>query len=79
MLIIKIQGINGLAFVGCFINDTNNVLTSYPNDYATINLFAAVGVGASFAVENVIEEYPIRTYAGFDISNPNLITLDVVS
>ena len=72
-------GITGLACVGCQLNDAENLLSASTTDYATLRLVAAVGAVGNVAVKDVLTDYPAGTFAGFNISNPNLLTAGVIS
>jgi len=72
-------GISGLACVGCSVNNAEDVISSDDDAYATINMLASIGVMGSIAVEDVLNEYPAGTFAGFDISNPSIIDFDVAA
>lgn len=72
-------GLSGLACVGCSVTAAGNVLTDDPNDFATIALAVGVGVTGSIAVENALSDYAAGTFAGFDIENPNLLGVNLLS
>ncbi|MEZ4990403.1 MAG: DUF4347 domain-containing protein [Saprospiraceae bacterium] len=74
-------GISDLACVACTVTNTGNVISSDPNDYATISLGAGVGLAqtASIAVQDVLTDYAAGGFAGFNISNSNLINADVLA
>jgi len=72
-------GITGIACVGCTVDDAENVISSNTNDFGTIELTATVGAFGSIAVKDVLTEYPVGTFAGFNISNPELVGVDLLS
>lgn len=72
-------GITGTACVSCSVNNTQNVNNSNTGDFGTIILSAALGTTGSIAVKDQLTDYPAGTFAGFDISNPNLINANVLS
>lgn len=71
-------GIDGLACVGCSINNSNNVINSNLNDYASIVLLAGVGISGSISVKDAITQYPSNTFVGFDIENPTLLDVSIL-
>lgn len=72
-------GISGIACIGCSINNSENVISMSTNDFATINLTAAIGTVASISVKDVLTNYPAGTFAGFNIKNLKLVGLDLLS
>lgn len=72
-------GLSGLACVGCSVTAAGNVLTDDSNDFATITLAVGVGVTGSIAVENALSDYAAGTFAGFDIENPSLLGVNLLS
>lgn len=72
-------GLTGGVCVGCSVNNTENAVNSSSTDFATIVLTAALGTTGSIAVKDQISDYPAGTFAGFDISNPNLINANLLS
>ena len=74
-------GIDDLLCAACTITDAENVISASTADYATITLGAAVGAGetASLAVVDVLTDYPAGGFAGFNISNADLVGVDLLS
>lgn len=69
-------GIDGVACVGCSVNNAAKVLDTDITNYATINIpINAIGA-AGLSVKNGFEEYPTNTFVGFDISNNNLLNFN---
>ncbi|TWI43932.1 putative repeat protein (TIGR01451 family), partial [Flavobacterium glaciei] len=60
-------GINGLACVGCAVNNTGNLLTADETDFANITLIAGVVGSGSVAVKDHLYTYPQGTFAGYVI------------
>ena len=72
-------GLTGGVCVGCSVNNAENAISNSSTDFATIVLTAALGTTGSIAVKDQITDYPAGTFAGFDISNPNLINANLLS
>ncbi|MES2517960.1 MAG: hypothetical protein V4585_07625, partial [Bacteroidota bacterium] len=72
-------GITGLACVSCSVNDAQNIISSSTTDYATISLAVSVGSTGSVAVKDNLTSYAAGTFAGFNISNPNFVNVNVLS
>lgn len=72
-------GLSGGVCVGCSVNNTENAVSSSATDFATIVLTAALGTTGSIAVKDQLTDYPAGTFAGFDISNPNLVNANLLS
>ncbi len=69
-------GIDGVACVGCSVNNAAKVLDTDITNCATINIpINAIGA-AGLSVKNGFEEYPANTFVGFDISNNNLLNFN---
>src|SRR6478609_723864 len=66
-------GVSGVT-VGNVL-DAENVISSNAADYATINLTASVLGSGSISVKDQLKDYPIGTYAGFEIENSNLLSV----
>ncbi|MBL7817615.1 MAG: hypothetical protein JNL70_21595 [Saprospiraceae bacterium] len=71
-----LTGTEGIACIGCNVNNSNNVINSNVSDYAEIVLLAGVGTTGSISVKDAITTYAAGTFAGFDISNPNLLNVN---
>ncbi|MFH4965171.1 Ig-like domain-containing protein, partial [Gaetbulibacter sp. M235] len=69
-------GIGGVVCALCGITNSDNILTSDNTDYASINLTLGIGATGSISVENVLDTNAAGTFAGFEISNANLLTVD---
>ncbi|WP_373551576.1 cadherin domain-containing protein [Haliscomenobacter sp.] len=72
-------GITGGVCVGCSVNNAENAVSNSTTDFATIVLTAALGTTGSIAVMDQLTDYPLGTFAGFDISNPNLVNANLLS
>ncbi|PHN06874.1 DUF4347 domain-containing protein [Flavilitoribacter nigricans] len=72
-------GISGVACIGCTVDDAENVISASTADFATITLDVNVGTVGSIAVQDVLTDYPAGTFAGFNISNPDLVEANVLS
>lgn len=72
-------GLSGLVCVGCGVTDATNLLTDNPSDFATITLAVGAAVTGAVAVENALTDYAAGTFAGFDIENPSLVGVDLLS
>ncbi|QLQ08009.1 MAG: hypothetical protein HZY76_19775 [Anaerolineae bacterium] len=72
-------GLDGVACVGCNIQNTENIVNENLNDYASITLLAGIASTAHIAVQDVLTDYPAGTFAGFDIEHPKLIDVNVLS
>jgi uncharacterized repeat protein (TIGR01451 family) len=66
-------GIEGLACVGCAINNTDSLLTANASDFAQISLTASVGASGSLSVKDERYTYPKGTFAGFKIKDLNTL------
>ncbi|WP_458627387.1 DUF7507 domain-containing protein [Winogradskyella sp. PC D3.3] len=73
-------GVNGLACVGCEVDNATNVISESPSDFAMINVVAGVANTASIAVENVLNTFPAGSTAGFIIRDTNdLLEVDLLN
>lgn len=73
-------GIDGLACIGCSVNNSGNVVTPSSNDAAVIQIPVGVLGSASISVKDALSKYPAGTIAGFVIKNTNaLIELDLLN
>ena len=72
-------GISGIACVSCSVTNADNAISASTSDFATLSLTAAVGSNASISVKNALNSYAIGTFAGFNISNSNLINANLLS
>ena len=72
-------GISGLACVTCSVSNAQNAISFSTTDYATIALSVAVGSTGAIAVKDVITDYVAGTFAGFNISNPTLVGVNLLS
>src|SRR5690606_15720349 len=64
-------GLDGLACVGCSVENADNLLTADIDDYATIEIAIGVAGSGSISVLDAVGTYPIGTFAGFTIQNTN--------
>lgn len=72
-------GLTGGVCVGCSVNNVENAVSNSSSDFATIVLTAALGTTGSISVKDQITDYPAGIFAGFDISNPNLVNANLLS
>lgn len=71
-------GVTGAVALGS-VTGQSNLVDSDPTNYASIvNTLTAVG-SASLAVKDVATTYTAGTYAGFDIENPTLVNVALLS
>lgn len=70
-------GIEGVACVGCQINNAENLVNGSTAQPASIILAAAVGSKASVSVADAIGSYPVGSFAGFDVESAALLSADV--
>jgi uncharacterized repeat protein (TIGR01451 family) len=70
-------GLSGVS-VGSILNPEDAV-TSSTTDYASLNLLVGVLGSASLAIKDQITDYPVGTYAGFEIENTNLVSVSALS
>jgi hypothetical protein len=71
-------GVTGALAVGDVANPGNLVDADTTNFASIVNTITAIG-SASVAVKDVSTTYPAGTYAGFDIDNPNLANVALLS
>lgn len=69
-------GFNGLN-VGT-ISNQDNAVSANTSDFASISLVASVGT-ASLAIKDALTDYPAGTFAGIDLSSPNLVNVGALS
>ncbi|MES2776092.1 MAG: Ig-like domain-containing protein [Bacteroidota bacterium] len=74
----KLTGMEGAACV-CTLNNTQRLIDADTTNYAEIDLEAGVISSVSIAVKNVLATYPAGTFAGFDVENPNLLGVDLLT
>ncbi len=73
-------GVDGVACVGCEVDEASNVISESNSDFAQINIIAGVANTASISVLNVLESYPAGSKAGFVIRDTNdLLELDLLN
>lgn len=72
-------GISGVACLSCSVANADNAISASTSDFATLSLTAALGSNASISVKNALNSYAIGTFAGFNISNSNLINANLLS
>jgi hypothetical protein len=66
-------GINGIACIGCSVNNTNHLLDSDTTNYASIIMVVNVGTTGSISVKDQLTDYSAGNFAGFDILNTNIL------
>ncbi len=72
-------GVDALACVGCSINNTQNIIDGESSTYASVILAAGADIDASVSVANALEEYPVNSFAGFEIGTATLLSADILS
>ena len=73
-------GIDGLACVGCSLQNTAGVLTPENNDYATITMAVGVASSGTVAVHDGINTFPAGSIAGFVVQDMNgLLEIELLS
>jgi len=70
-------GLSGVS-VGSILNP-ENAISSSTTDYASLNLLVGVVGSVSLAVKNQVTDFPVGTYAGFEIENINLVSVSALS
>lgn len=71
------SGFEGIA-VGAFLNP-ENVVNADLDDYATLSLNVGVLASASVSVRDLEETFPAGHFAGFEISNANILALEILN
>lgn len=71
-------GIEGLVCAACSLSNPQNVIDNDENSYASIVLPVSVANTAGISVRNGYESYPQGTYVAFDVSNPNLLNVELL-
>jgi hypothetical protein len=71
-------GIDGLACIGCSINNRDNLVDSNLSNFADITLLAGVGISGSISVKDAVTDYAANTFVGFDIENTTLLSADIL-
>ncbi|QTV05882.1 hypothetical protein [Faecalibacter bovis] len=61
------------------ITNLNNIVNSDSNDYATMTLGASLGASAQVSVRDLQRTYEAGSFAGFEISNSNLLNLNLLN
>lgn len=73
-------GVMGVADVGSEIRNPGNVLEPDNTLYGELTSVAGVLSSVSLSVLNIVQEYPVGTFAGFVVENQNgLIDLDLLN
>lgn len=73
-------GVEGIACIGCEVDNAMHVISESNSDFAMINVVAGVGNSASISVENVLSNFPSGSTAGFIIRDTNdLLELDLLN
>ena len=72
-------GINGGVCVGCSVSNLSYILDSNPDNYGEINLTAGVAVSGSVAVKDMVVDYGVGSFAGFEIRNSTLADVDILN
>ncbi|WP_107040325.1 Ig-like domain-containing protein [Brumimicrobium mesophilum] len=75
-----LTGVEGVACVGCEVDNSQNVISQSPTDFASINVLAGVAGTASVSVQNILNTYPAGTVAGFVIRDlGSILELDLLN
>ncbi|MVM35148.1 tandem-95 repeat protein [Spirosoma sp. HMF4905] len=72
-------GFDGVACVGCSLNNSENIVDATTTNSATLVLTAGVATTASVGVANALDTYPVNSFAGFDIETNALLSANVLS
>ncbi|HEU4788203.1 MAG TPA: hypothetical protein VFS71_00795, partial [Flavobacterium sp.] len=70
-------GVSGVTVGNIY--DAKNVISSSTTDYATIALNVGVVSSGSISVKDQLTDYPVGTYAGFEIENSNLLSVSALA
>ncbi|MFE3849488.1 DUF11 domain-containing protein, partial [Flavobacterium sp. LB3P45] len=70
-------GISGIG-VGS-VSNPENAISSSTTDYASLDLLVSAVGSVSLAIKDQVTDYPVGTYAGFEIENINLINTALLS
>ncbi|MEZ4793371.1 MAG: hypothetical protein R2783_07900 [Gelidibacter sp.] len=74
------SGVQGIACVGCEVDNATNVISESNSDFAMINVVAGVANTASISVENALDSFPSGSNAGFVIRDTNdLLEVDLLN
>ena len=68
-------GLSGLNVAS--IDNQDNAVSPSTTDFASINLLLSAG-SASFAIKDQLTDYPVGTFAGFDIASPSLLNISAL-
>lgn len=71
-------GITG-ACVACSISNTDSIIDSNPNTAATLLFTTGVASTGNVSVKDQITDYAAGTFAGFDIQNSGLLTVNALN
>ncbi|AOW10815.1 DUF7507 domain-containing protein [Flavobacterium gilvum] len=69
-------GVSGVSIGNIY--DGENVISSNTNDFATISLTAGVLATGNISVKDQLTDYPVGTYAGFEIENTSLLNVSAL-
>ncbi|MDD7888158.1 gliding motility-associated C-terminal domain-containing protein [Flavivirga sp. 57AJ16] len=73
-------GVEGIACVGCEVDNATNVISESNSDFALINVAVGVSETASVSVKDVLVDYPVGTFAGFVLRDTNnLLEINLLS
>ncbi|GGG54224.1 DUF7507 domain-containing protein [Bizionia arctica] len=73
-------GVDGIACVGCEVDNATHVISESNSDFAMINITAGVANTGSISVENVLSTFPAGSQAGFVIRDTNdLLEVDLLN
>ncbi|WP_152909156.1 Ig-like domain-containing protein [Chryseobacterium sp. Hurlbut01] len=70
-------GLSGIS-VGA-VTDTENVVDGNAGNYGWLSLNASILGSAKMSVRDIADTFAAGTFAGFDVENPNLISLTALS
>ncbi|KDN56728.1 DUF7507 domain-containing protein [Flavobacterium seoulense] len=71
------SGFEGLVSVGS-VSNIENVISANDSDYASINFLVSAAARGSIAVKDQVTDYPVGTYAGFEIENNSLLGISAL-
>lgn len=72
-------GIDGLACIGCSIDQPQRLIDTSLTNFSTISLLAGVGISGSISVQDPITDYAAGTFVGFDVQNTSLLSVDLLN
>lgn len=76
---VERTGISSLACVGCNVSNVSNIIDTNTTNFASITLVGGIVSSGSIAVKNGFSDFELGTFAGFDIRNPNLLSVNLLN